>query len=275
LRSSVAIWALNGVFAVAFLMPLSWALSVSLLPRELLFTYPPTLFHWPPSLQSYVEVWSQTGGRFLDYAKVSATIAAATAGCVSVVSSLAGYAFARLRFVGRSVLFLLLLATMMFPFTAVLIPLYSMMSGMGLVNKPVTLVLLYTVFQIPFCTFIFRNAFEAIPASLADAALIDGCSSFGVFYRVMVPLARPAIATVVIYSVYHSWNEFTTAFIFLASERATTVPVALATLARTGRFATRWDVLMAASILSFIPVMVIFLAFQRYFVKGLTAGSGR
>lgn len=274
-RTSLLVYGLNLVLACLFLAPLMWALAISLLPKEFLFAYPPTLWHWPPTLASYKEVWTLDGGRFGGYVRVSSLVAVLTAACVTPISGLAGYAFARLRFIGKNTIFLLILGTMMFPFTAVLIPLFSIMSQLKLINNPITLVILYTVFQLPFCTFLFRNTFEGMPLSLRDAALIDGCSELGVFRRVMVPLATPAIATVIIYSLYHSWNEFTTALIFLTSDRTTTVPVGLATFAQANRFRTRPDFILAGSVLSFIPVMVMFLLFQRFFVKGLTAGTNK
>jgi len=126
---------------------------------------------------------------------------------------------------------------------------------------------------LPFSTYLFRNFFEVIPAALYEAALIDGCSEFSVFGRVALPLSGPGIATVAIYSFYNSWNEFTAALIFLTSEKATTLPVGLATMSQSGRFATAWDILMTGSVLSFVPVMIIFLLFQRYFIHGLTAGA--
>ncbi len=273
LRLDILVYAANIVMSVLFLMPLLWALGLSVLPKEYLFKYPPVLFHWPPTLATYREVLTFDNGRFLGYAKTSAEVACATAVCVATLSSLAGYSFARLRFAGRNLLFMLVLATMMFPFVSVLIPLYIIMSQLRLVNNPLVLVILYSVGQIPFCTFLLRNSFEAIPEALHDAALIDGCSELDVFRRVMLPLAVPAIATVVIYSVYQAWNEFTCALIFLTSDTTSTVPVGLATFSRTTRFGVRHEFLMTGSVLSFIPVMLVFFVFQRYFVRGLTAGA--
>lgn len=269
----ILVYMANVLAALLFLFPLLWALGVATLPRQYLFHYPPILFRWPPTLKSFYDVLTFDNGRFLGYARTSATVALATALCVAILSSLAGYGFARIHFAGKGVLFLLVLATMMFPFTSVLIPLFTIMSRLKLIGNPLVLVILYTVFQVPFCTFLLRSSFEAIPIALRDAALIDGCSEFGVFRRVMLPLALPAIATVIIYSIYQSWNEFTCALIFLTSDTASTIPVGLAIFSRTTRFATRQDFLMAGAVLSFIPVMLVFLIFQRYFVRGLTAGA--
>jgi multiple sugar transport system permease protein len=272
--NALVVYGGNTVMAILFLAPWVWALAVSFVPADLLFKYPPVLFHWPPSLDSFKFVVEFDNGRFISDMRLSALIAASTSVCVLVLSGLAGYAFARLKFWGKNVLFVLILATMMFPFTAVLMPLFSLISALKLMNNPVSLLLLYTTFHLPFCIFLFRNSFESIPGALRDAALIDGCHEFGVLTQVMIPLVKPAIATVLIYVVYTSWNEFISALIFLNGDQ-TTVPVVLAQMANGHRFASQPNVLMAGSVLAFLPVMVLFFFFQRFFVQGLTTGSTR
>ncbi len=264
----------NAVMVILFLAPWVWALAVSFLPVEMLFRYPPVLFHWPPILDNYQAVLEFDDYRFFSAMRLSALIAAATSVCVLLLSGLAGYAFARLKFRGKNFLFVLILATMMFPFTAVLMPLFSLISTLNLLNNPICLLLLYTTFHLPFCIYLFRNSFEAIPGALRDAALIDGCHEFGVLVRVMIPLAKPAIATVLIYVLYTSWNEFVSALIFLSGNQ-TTVPVVLAQMANGHRFASQQNLLMAGSVLAFIPILILFLSFQRFFVQGLTSGATR
>lgn len=262
----------NTIMALLFLAPWVWALAVSVLPLTMLYKYPPVIFNWPPLFDSYKQVLEFDQGRFLGNMRLSALIAASTSVFVVVLSGLAGYAFARLKFWGKNFFFILILATMMFPFTAVLMPLFSLMHNLKLLNNPLSLVILYTTFELPFCIFLFRNSFEAIPGALRDAALIDGCHEFDVLGQIMIPLAKPAIATVLIYCLYHSWNEFTAALIFMTTEQ-TTVPVALAYLANSGRFTSKDNVLMAGSVLSFLPILILFLFFQRFFVQGLISGS--
>lgn len=272
--NTLIIYGGNLVMALLFLAPWAWALAVSLLPLDLLFKYPPTLFHWPPFFENYKYVLEFDNQRFLSSVRLSALIAASTSVCVLLLSGLAGYAFARLKFRGKNFLFILILATMMFPFTAVLMPLFSLISSLKLVNNPISLLLLYTTFHLPFCIYLFRNSFESIPGALRDAALIDGCNEFGVLTQVMIPLVKPAIATVLIYVLYTSWNEFISALIFLNGEQ-TTVPVVLAQMANAHRFASQQNALMAGSILAFLPILVLFLFFQRFFVQGLTSGATR
>jgi ABC-type glycerol-3-phosphate transport system permease component len=272
--NSLVVYGGNTFMALLFLARWIWALAISLVPAVLLFKYTPVLFHWPLSFESFKFIVEFDDGRFISDMRLSALIAASTSVCVLVISGLAGYAFARLNFWGKNFLFVLILATMMFPFTAVLMPLFSLISALKLMNNPVTLLLLYTTFHLPFCIFLFRNSFEAIPGALRDAALIDGCHEFGVLTQVMIPLVKPAIATVLIYVVYTSWNEFVSALIFLNGDH-TTVPVVLAQMANGHRFASQPNVLMAGSVLAFLPILVLFLFFQRFFVQGLTTGSTR
>ena len=272
--NSLFVYGGNLVMVILFLAPWVWALAVSFLPLDMLYKYPPVLFHWPPSLDSYKQVLEFDNGRFLSDMRLSALIAASTSVCVAVISGLAGYAFARLKFWGKEVLFVIVLATMMFPFTAVLMPLFSLISSLKLLNNPLSLLFLYTTFHLPFCIYLFRNSFEAIPSALRDAALIDGCHEFGVLTQVMIPLIKPAIATVLIYCLYTSWNEFVSALIFLSGEQ-TTVPVVLAQMANAHRFGSQNNIMMAGSVLAFLPVLILFLFFQRFFVQGLISGSTR
>jgi multiple sugar transport system permease protein len=272
--NSLFVYGGNIIMVILFLAPWVWALAVSFLPPNLLFHYPPVLFHWPPNLDSYKLVLEFEDSRFLADMRLSALIAASTSVCVLVLSGLAGYAFARLKFLGKNIMFILILATMMFPFTAVLMPLFSLISSLKLMNNPISLLFLYTTFHLPFCIYLFRNSFESIPGALRDAALIDGCHEFGVLTQVMIPLVKPAIATVLIYVLYTSWNEFVSALIFLNGDQ-TTVPVVLAQMANGHRFASQPNVLMAGSVLAFLPVLALFLFFQRFFVQGLTSGATR
>lgn len=270
---TVTLYAINIVVALLFLVPWLLAIGISLTPQNALRTYPPTLFPWPIDISAYTTLMTVDDGKFLNYMRTSAIVAGATSVCVVMVSAMAGYALSKLRFVGREWFFIAILATMMFPFTTVLIPLFSMMSQLRLINNPLSLIILYTVLQAPFCTYLFRNSFNAIPDEVRDAGLIDGASESALLRRIMVPLAMPAVATVLIYSLYQSWNEFTIALIFLTDDATTTVPVGLVTLSTAGRFGSFPNIQMAGAVLSFLPVLVLFLLFQRFFVAGIISGS--
>lgn len=272
-RGNLFIYLLNGIVGLLFLLPWVLAITISLLPTTSLKTYPPTIFAWPPDFGGYVRLLTVDDGRFLGYLRTSAIVAGTTAISVVLVSGMAGYALSKLRFVGKELFFVAILGTLMFPFTTVLIPLFSIMSQLHLVNNPISLVILYTVVQAPFCTFLFRNSFAAIPDAVRESALVDGAGEWQVLLRVMLPLALPALATVLIYSFYQSWNEFTIALIFLTDDQTTTVPIGLVNLTTSGRFASYPNLQMAGAVLSFLPILVLFLLFQRFFVSGIISGS--
>lgn len=269
----VVVYALNFIVAALFLLPWIIAITISLLPETALKTYPPTIIAWPPDFGSYVRLLTVDDGRFLGYLRTSAIIAGCTAISVVLVSGMAGYALSKIRFAGKELFFVLILGTLMFPFTTVLIPLFSIMSQLKLVNNPASLVILYTVVQAPFCTFLFRNSFAAVPDAVRESALVDGANEWQVLLRVMIPLALPALATVLIYSFYQSWNEFTIALIFLTDDQTTTVPIGLVNLTTSGRFASHPNMQMAGAVLSFLPILILFLLFQRFFVSGIISGS--
>ncbi|MEQ1769249.1 MAG: carbohydrate ABC transporter permease [Devosia sp.] len=269
----LVIYGLNILVGLLFLLPWVLALTISLLPTTSLKTYPPTIFAWPPDFSSYTKLLTVDDGRFLSYLRTSALVAGSTAICVVLVSGMAGYALSKLQFKGRELFFLLILGTLMFPFTTVLIPLFSIMSQLKLINNPLSLVIIYTVVQAPFCTFLFRNSFAAIPDAVRESALVDGASEWQVLFRVMVPLALPALATVLIYSFYSSWNEFTIALIFLTDDQTTTVPIGLVNLTTSGRYAAYPNMQMAGAVMSFLPILILFLLFQRFFVSGIISGS--
>jgi multiple sugar transport system permease protein len=272
-RGDIATYVLNIIIAIAFLLPWVLAITISLLPDTALKTYPPTIFAWPFDLSSYSDLLTVDDGRFLGYLRTSALVAGCTAISVVLVSGMAGYALSKLKFAGRELFFVAILGTLMFPFTTVLIPLFSIMSQLKLINNPVSLVILYTVVQAPFCTFLFRNSFSAIPDAVRESALVDGANEWQVLFRVMIPLALPALATVLIYSFYSSWNEFTIALIFLTDDKTTTVPIGLVNLTTSGRYASDPNMQMAGAVMSFLPILLLFIAFQRFFVSGIISGS--
>lgn len=185
----------------------------------------------------------------------------------------AGYGLARFRIPGKEFWFVLLLATMMIPFQALLVPLYLMFAKIGLANSHVGLAIVHTVIQLPFSIYLMRNAFEGVPRELEEAAVIDGCNSFGVLRRIFLPLVVPGIVTVALFAFITSWNEFIAALIFMNKETAFTVPIMLVSV-RSGRLgAVDWGTLQAGVILSILPCVLIFLLLQRYYVSGFLSGA--
>jgi multiple sugar transport system permease protein len=171
------------------------------------------------------------------------------------------------------VYFLLILASMMIPYQAVLTPLYLLFSDLGLTNTRVGLAIVHTILQLPFSVYLMRNSFEGIPKEIEEASVMDGCSSFQILRRVFLPLVLPGMVTVALFAFIMSWNEFIAALIFMSRESNFTVPVML-TGVSSGSFGTvDWGALQAGVIVSIVPCLVIYVLLQRYYVSGLLSGA--
>ena len=169
--------------------------------------------------------------------------------------------------------FLLILASMMIPYQAMLTPLYLMFSSLGLTNTHIGLAIVHTILQLPFSVYLMRNSFEAIPKEIEEASVMDGCSSLQILRRVFLPLVLPGMVTVALFAFITSWNEFIAALIFMSRETSFTVPVML-TGVSTGTFGTvDWGALQAGVIVSIVPCLLIYLLLQRYYVSGLLSGA--
>lgn len=253
-----------------FLAPLAWLGISSLKTTAEFAAVPPTYF---PQQVSFENFRLLVDAGILRYAANSAAAALGTVLLATVLSTLAGYGFARFRFRGSTVLFIVLLSTLMIPFQSIIPSLYAILDAAGLTNSILGLVLVYTSFVLPFGVFTLRAAFMAVPDGLDEAALMDGAGAWRTFLSVMVPMAVPGIATVAIYAFFNAWNEFLAALIFTTDQDAFTLPVALANL-QSGAFGTlNWGVLESGAIVSAVPCIVVFLILQRYYVAGLTAGA--
>jgi multiple sugar transport system permease protein len=202
----------------------------------------------------------------------SVIVAVLTVAVTCVLSALAGYGFAHFSWRGREIVFLSILAILMVPFQTVLVPLFVLLRWLSLDNSLLGLALVYATFQLPFAVFMMRNAFETVPREIKEAALLDGCSEFGVF-RVMLPIVAPGIVTVALFAFLASWNEFLGALILLSDADKQTLPLMLQN-ATVGNFGTvNWGALQAGVVITMLPAAIIFLALQRYYVSGLTGGA--
>ena len=205
----------------------------------------------------------------------SLVISTATAGVGMALSCTAGYAMSRFAFPGRDTGMSLFLITQMFPGVVMAIPLYILINRLGQLEsagkQDLALVLVYSSTAIPFCTWNLKGYFDTIPRELEEAALMDGASRWTIFSRIILPLARPALAVTALFSFMTAWNEFILAATFLSDERAYTLPVVLQSY--VGDFGTEWGHFAAGALLVSLPVMLLFFALQRHLVEGLTAGS--
>jgi len=261
------------IAALLFLAPIAWTMLASVKPAS--EANLPPLPPWP------VAGWSTDSYRALDafgagvghYAGNSLTVAVATAIITSIVSLLGGYGFSRFRFPLKNVLFVLIIATIMIPFQSILTPLFLLLTRLGLQNTLAGLVLIYVTLQLPFSIFMMRNAFDAVPREIEEAARIDGAGSLQLLARVMLPLVFPGIVTVALFAFLAAWNEFLAALILLTDQDKFTLPI-LMTAVRSGRFgAVNWGAVQAGVTVMMIPCLFLFLALQRFYIRGLTAGA--
>jgi multiple sugar transport system permease protein len=192
-----------------------------------------------------------------------------------VVATLGGYAFARFTFPGRNLLFLGTLAILMVPYATILIPLYVVLGHIGLQDSLVGVALVLIVFQLPFSVFMMRNSFEALPRELEEAALVDGCSSFGALRRILLHGVRPALITVGLFAFLASWNDFFTPLILLSDGAKFTLPIAVVGIREQAFGVTDYGALEAGVTVMALPCVALFLVLQRHYVQGFTTGAVR
>jgi multiple sugar transport system permease protein len=243
--------------AVLFLFPLVWSGYASL--EE-------------PS--NYLEMAGF--GEGLDtYATNSVLVSVMTVGGTLVVSALGGYGFARFDFPGKNLLFLATLAILMVPYATILIPLYVLLGYLGLQNSLVGLSLVFVMFQLPFALFMMRNAFEALPRELEEAALVDGCGTFRAFSRVLLHAVRPALITVGLFAFLASWNDFFAPLILLNDGSSFTLPVAVVSMTQHTFGAVDYGMLQAGVMVMALPCLILFIVLQRHYVRGFMSGALR
>jgi len=223
----------------------------------------------PPTFDNLLEAW--TTGRFSVYFLSSVTISLASVVGMVIIASLAGYGLARMKFLGRRFVILLLLLGLTIPITAIILPLYSIMRDFGLLNTYAAVVITHIAVGLPFFAFLMRAFFLRLPDALEDAARVDGASELRIFWSVMLPLVRPGVLTVALLEFLWTWNNLLLPLVFLTSESVRTLPIAMLLL--SGRFNTDYGLLSAAVIIITAPVILLFLFFQRSFVAGLASGA--
>lgn len=250
--------------ALLMIFPFLWTISTSLkLPGSAL-SWPPTLIpetlHW----YNYVEVWSIVP--FLTYAQ-NTTLITVSAVVGSVLSSaLVGYAFARLRFPGREVLFIFCISTMMLPFVVLMIPRYILFRNLGWIDTFLPLIV-PEWFGVAVYIFFARQYFRGLPMEYDEAARIDGASSWWIWAKIILPMSKPVLATIAILAFRSNWNDFMAPLIYLQSDENLTLALGLVKF--RGYYRTEWALMMAGSVLMTIPVLAVFFFFQRYFLQGL------
>lgn len=259
-----------GIFLIFVLFPFFWMLSTSLKGSQAEIYATPVVY-WPKEI-SFVNYTSMLqAGSFGNYF-VNSLIISLTAGfCAVFIGILSGYVIARFKFRGRNALLFFFLFTQMIPMFIMLAPLYQMLAKWGLVNKPITLVLLYTNMMIPFSIVTLRGFYQGIPRALEEAAQIDGCGRMRALFSVILPLMLPGIASTIIFAFVNSWNELFAAIMFIDVDKYRTIPVALNSLIL--KYDIKWGEMAAGTIMSILPTLVLFAFAQKYMAAGLTQGA--
>lgn len=253
------------VFAVAPLL-LAWFAALKTDQQLLTNPWGPP---WPPTLANLLEAW--TVGQFSVYFKNSLIISIADVIGIVVISSMAGYAFARLTFPGQRLILYTLLIGLTIPVAAIIIPLYLTMRDFRLLNTYGSVIVADIALAAPIFVFIMRAFFKDLPRELDDAARIDGANEWQIFWQVMLPLAKPGILTVALLEFLWSWNDLLLPLVFLVTDELRTLPVGM--LFFQGRFTIDYGLMSAGVLILSLPVTVLFLVFQRDFVRGLASGA--
>jgi multiple sugar transport system permease protein len=251
------------IIAIAFLLPLIWMISSSLKPESDVLSVPPSFWPAHPQWSNYSKVFDIIPRYFYNSVKLAVTNVVG----VLITSSLAGYAFGRLRFAGRNLLFTMLLSTAIIPGIIYLIPQYIIFSKIGWVDTHYPL-WVPRVFTPVFATFLMRQSFMTLPQDLEDAGRIDGAGTFTIYLKVMLPQTKPALAAIGMFTFLESWNDIFGPIIYLSSANLETLPVAMAEF--QGQYFSQISLLMAAATICVVPVLVLYLVTQRFFIQGIT-----
>ncbi len=258
---------IGGLVIVA--IPFLFMISTSLKPQQYTFEYPPRLIPRQVTLNNYVRALSKD--MFFLYFLNSLVVAVLTTTSTVLVSSLLAYAFGRLEFPGKEPLFYMFLAGMMIPPVTLIIPQFLVAKSLKLLNNHAGLVIVYVTMNLSMQTFLLRGFFESIPSELEDAVRIDGGGQWTIFWRIILPLSRPGLATVAIFTFLYSWDEFPWAHVAIKETTRRTLPIAIALF--QNQHLTQWGQVFAVSIVGLIPVVTVFVLFQRHFIRGIARGG--
>jgi multiple sugar transport system permease protein len=255
--------------AAIMVLPFLYLLSTSFKGQQYVLSTPPQWIPHPATASNYSD--ALTSDHFVRYFANSLIVSIVSTALSLLLSSMMAYAFARFRFAGRELLFRVLLAGLMIPSMMLIIPQFVLAKYLGLLDSLTGLVVFYVASTLSLNTFLLRGFFEAIPAELEQAMEVDGAGSIARYWRLILPLARPALATATIFTFLACWDEYAWALTIISTPSKETLPLGIALF--QGQNSTLWGLVFAASVVAIVPVIVVFLVFQRHFVQGLTAGS--
>lgn len=266
-QAKISSYILAILLSILFLFPIVWVILSSFKNGSELFRYPPTLLPSSPTIQNYIDAFAE--GNFSLFFGNSAVVAVLSTILCVVINTMAGYAFAKYRFPGRNIIFFIFISTLMMPMEVLMVPIFQIIQKLGMYNTFAGLII--PPAATPTGVFIMRQFFLSIPDELMEASRIDGASETSIFLRIMIPLAKPAMTVLVIFSVMWRWNDYLWPLIVIRDTDLYTVQLALQSF--SGENTIDWEYLLAMSVITMIPVLIIFLIFQKQFIQGISTSG--
>lgn len=261
----VIIYAVLIIVTALMLIPFLWMLSASLKMNKDVFTFPIQWIPDNPRWKNYVDIWTKIP--LLTFVKNSAKLTIIVTLLQLFTSSFAAYAFAKMNFKGKNVLFLGYIATIAVPWQAYMVPQFMMMRAWHLNNTHLAIICLQAFSA--FGVFLMKQFYEGVPTELCEAARIDGLTEYGIWFRIMLPLSKPALSTLTIFTFVSTWNDFLGPLIYLTKNELKTIQIGLRMF--ISQYSAEYGLIMAASVIALIPVLIVFLALQKYFVQGVAS----
>ena len=263
----VAVYVLLILIAFLMLIPFVWMLSASFKMNKDVFTFPIEWIPSNPRPQNYIDIWTRIP--LITFILNTAKLTIIVTLLQLFTSSFAAYAFAKLNFQGKKVLFLGYIATIAVPWQAYMVPQFMMMRSWSLNNTHLAIILLQAFSA--FGVFLMKQFYEGVPTELCEAARIDGLSEYGIWWRIMLPLSKPALSTLVIFTFVSTWNDFLGPMIYLTKTELKTIQIGLRMFIT--QYSAEYGLIMAGSVIALIPVLIVFLALQKYFVQGVASAG--
>ena len=265
--ANVIIYALLVILAIIMLIPFVWMITASLKLNKDIFVIPYQWVGFEARWQNYVDIWTKIP--LAKYALNTVKLTIIVTLLQIITSSFAAYAFAKLEFKGRNLLFLAYIATIAVPWQVYMVPQFIFMRKLGLADTHLAIIILQAFSA--FGVFLMRQFYEGIPDSLCEAARIDGMSEYKIYAKIMLPLSKPALSTLLIFTFVNTWNDFLGPLIYLTTDSKKTLQIGIKMF--ISQYSAEYGLIMAASVLSLIPVLIVFMALQKYFVAGITTGA--
>jgi multiple sugar transport system permease protein len=259
------------IVTLATLAPIYWMITISFKREVDQFAAPPRWFGFTPTLEHYADAFVTRS--FGQYLFNSLLVAVCSTACAIMLGTLAAYSLARFRMPANldRKLALWILSTRMFPAIVTAVPLFLIMRDLSLVNTRLSLIIVYTAFNLPFVVWMMRGFFAEVPRDLEEAAMVDGDSRLGALWRVVLPLVAPGLAATAVFCLIVSWNEFLFALVLTQTDEAMTLPVGIA--GRVTQYGIKWGVMSAAAVVAMVPILAFALSVQKYLVRGLSLGA--